>query len=55
VVNEGKLLDRRPRVLSAVVTALHDTGALLDLPHELAYDRVTGGEAAAPARNAEAT
>jgi energy-coupling factor transporter ATP-binding protein EcfA2 len=34
-----ELADRRPRMLSAVVTGTHVTGALVDLPHDVSLDR----------------
>ncbi len=33
------IADRRPRVTSAIVTALHRSGGLVDLPHEMRYER----------------
>jgi ABC-type polysaccharide/polyol phosphate transport system ATPase subunit len=36
----GDVLDRRPRIASAIVTALKRTGSLVDLPHDVDYERV---------------
>ncbi len=33
------IIDRRPRLLSAVVTAVHRSGGAVDLPHEMRYER----------------
>ena len=35
----GELLDRRVRMLSAVVTGTRHTGALVDLPHDVRFER----------------
>jgi hypothetical protein len=35
------LLDRRPRFASAIVTSPRRTGAAVELPHEMSYDRAT--------------
>jgi ABC-type polysaccharide/polyol phosphate transport system ATPase subunit len=43
-----ELADRRPRLLSAVVTGTHVSGALVDLPHDVALER-SGAEAEVPA------
>jgi len=36
-----ELADRRPRMTSCVVTSLRNSGALVDLPAEVTYERVT--------------
>jgi ABC-type polysaccharide/polyol phosphate transport system ATPase subunit len=33
------IIDRRPRLLSAVVTAVHRSGGAVDLPHAMRYER----------------
>jgi ABC-type multidrug transport system ATPase subunit len=33
------IIDRRPRLQSAVVTAVHRSGGAVDLPHEMRYER----------------
>ena len=37
------LLDRRPRFATAVVTAVHRSGGLIDLPTDMTYERVGEG------------
>ena len=37
------LLDRRPRFVSAVVTSVHRSGGLIDLPTEMTYERTGEG------------
>jgi ABC-type polysaccharide/polyol phosphate transport system ATPase subunit len=39
VTHRRELLDRRPRMATAVVTAINDSGALVNLPHEARYER----------------
>ena len=41
MVHQGgaPIIDRRPRLASAVVTAVHRTGGLVDLPSTMRYDR----------------
>jgi ABC-type polysaccharide/polyol phosphate transport system ATPase subunit len=34
------LLDRRPRLVSALVTSPHHSGAIVELPHEMSYETV---------------
>jgi hypothetical protein len=34
----GNLMDRRPRMTSVVVTGTKTSGALVDLPHEIALE-----------------
>jgi ABC-type polysaccharide/polyol phosphate transport system ATPase subunit len=43
MVHEGgaPIIDRRPRITSAVVTAVHRSGGLVDLPREMSYERVS--------------
>jgi ABC-type polysaccharide/polyol phosphate transport system ATPase subunit len=52
IVQEGTadVIDRRPRLASVVVAAVHRSGALVDLPHDMTYERVAGAPAA-PARS----
>ncbi|MBA2517564.1 MAG: ABC transporter ATP-binding protein [Solirubrobacterales bacterium] len=35
----GRIIDRRPRIASGVVTAVHRSGGLVDLPHAMRYER----------------
>lgn len=37
------IVDRRPRFASAVVTAVHRSGGLIDLPNEMSYERAGEG------------
>jgi ABC-type polysaccharide/polyol phosphate transport system ATPase subunit len=37
------IIDRRPRFASAVVTAVHRSGGLIDLPNEMSYERAGEG------------
>ena len=48
VLEEGTsaIIDRRPRLTSVVVTAVHKTGAVVDLPHDMTYER-SGGRVSA--------
>jgi ABC-type polysaccharide/polyol phosphate transport system ATPase subunit len=43
MVHEGgaPIVDRRPRAASAIVTAVHRSGGLVDLPHTMRYERPT--------------
>jgi ABC-type polysaccharide/polyol phosphate transport system ATPase subunit len=38
-----ELADRRPRMLSAIVTGTHKSGGLVDLPHDVALERSSEG------------
>jgi ABC-type polysaccharide/polyol phosphate transport system ATPase subunit len=35
----GRLMDRRPRMVSAIVTGTYDSGSLVDLPHDASLER----------------
>jgi hypothetical protein len=35
-------MDRRPRMVSAMVTGLHAAGGLVDLPHEVTLEHAGG-------------
>jgi ABC-type polysaccharide/polyol phosphate transport system ATPase subunit len=37
------LMDRRPRMLSVIVTGLHTTGGLVDLPHDVEFEPLDAG------------
>jgi ABC-type polysaccharide/polyol phosphate transport system ATPase subunit len=46
VLGEGRLLDRRPRMINGLVIGIHVSGGLVDLPHEVrleSADRVLAG------------
>jgi ABC-type polysaccharide/polyol phosphate transport system ATPase subunit len=40
IARRSGLLDRRPRVASAVVTSPRNTGGVVEIPHEMSYERV---------------
>jgi ABC-type polysaccharide/polyol phosphate transport system ATPase subunit len=40
------LADRRPRMTSVVITSIRRSGGIVDLPHEVSYERSTAGRAA---------
>ena len=42
VRGESDLLDRRPRLTSAVVTGSRNTGGMVDLPHDVALETASG-------------
>jgi ABC-type polysaccharide/polyol phosphate transport system ATPase subunit len=45
----AQLADRRPRMTSCMVTSMHHSGALVDLPAEVTYEPVVGAAAGLPA------
>ena len=48
IADHGTLMDRRPRLVSAIVTGTYESGSLVDLPHDAALTRETPSGAAAP-------
>ncbi|MDQ3936717.1 MAG: ABC transporter ATP-binding protein [Actinomycetota bacterium] len=44
VHRDGALLDRRPQFASVVVSGTHQTGGVVDLPHDIALETSTGAK-----------